>query len=355
MKNKIINYFIYGFYIIIGLFILHHFNKLIAKIISEHTINLILELGIVIIQADNFSLLYDYKNLKNFYEKLIKDEYRICKLTRISNNLLERYQKLEETYFDLLHSNDIDKNKIKVLNIDIVKYISIYNRFEYKLNILKNKINSSKSEIFERSLLYNKNKIRLAKSEENINNKNEAILLYPYNNKNELRLLNYNDNDNYDIFIDQSNSSISDDFSKTNSSISDPFSKTNSPNIEPFNSSNIEPFRYIKNISNSPNIEPFNSPNIEPFNSPNIEPFRYKKNTSKSFSINKLSETKSEIFDKSKLRLYKSENNIKLFNNFIEEINEEIKIIKENTLPEIKPKLVRRHSLNLNELYEKCI
>ena len=351
--TKIINYCIYIFYLIISLFILHNINKILCNIFSDKIVNLILELGILVVQADNFSLLYDYNNLKAFYEKLINDEYRINKLTKISNNLLERYSKLEANYFELLNSNNINKNKIKLLNIDIFKYISLYNRFEYKLNILKNKLNSSKSEIFDiirknkiRLLLTNnKKKIRLVNSKKY--NNNLRLLVYNYdddNNKNELRLLHYHDNDYHDIF----NSTTSSNSPNLDSSISD------SPVMKPFSSTSTT-------SSNSPNLDSSIS------DSPVMKPFRYIKKTqsnsyfssSKSFSIINKSETFNN-YDiehiKNKSRLYKSETNLDLCNNLIEDFKEEIKSINHKPiLSKVEPKKIESYSLNINQLYESFI
>ena len=325
--TKIINYCIYIFYLIISLFILHNINKILCNIFSDKIVNLILELGILVVQADNFSLLYDYNNLKAFYEKLINDEYRINKLTKISNNLLERYSKLEANYFELLNSNNINKNKIKLLNIDIFKYISLYNRFEYKLNILKNKLNSSKSEIFDiirknkiRLLLTNnKKKIRLVNSKKY--NNNLRLLVYNYdddNNKNELRLLHYHDNDYHDIF----NSTTSSNSPNLDSSISD--------------SPVMKPFRYIKKTQSNSYFS-----------------------SSKSFSIINKSETFNN-YDiehiKNKSRLYKSETNLDLCNNLIEDFKEEIKSINHKPiLSKVEPKKIESYSLNINQLYESFI
>jgi hypothetical protein len=133
--KKIENYSIYILYVIIFLFILHNINKLLLNLIPEYTLFIVLELVIIVVQLDNFSLLYDYKEVKQYYEKIINDEYRINKLTNISNNLLKKYKNIENAYFKLLSNNN--DNKIKLLELELSKYKSLYNIVEDK--ITKNK------------------------------------------------------------------------------------------------------------------------------------------------------------------------------------------------------------------------
>lgn len=140
--KKIENYSIYGIYVIILLFILHNINKLLLNLIPECTLFIVLELVIIIIQLDNFSLLYDYKEVKQYYEKIINDEYRINKLTTILNNLLQNIKNIENAYFKLLSNND--KN-LKLLEIELSKYKSLYNIVENKITKIKNNSLNSKS------------------------------------------------------------------------------------------------------------------------------------------------------------------------------------------------------------------
>ena len=139
MIVKIENYLYLSFIYGILLLFIYNLNNLLLYIIPYTFLIIILEIGIVIIQVDNFSLLYDYNNLKQFYEKLINDEYRINKLGNISNNLLRRYESLEEDYFILLsdydNKNENNKNIIKYLNIEMSKYKSLYNIIEFKILI----------------------------------------------------------------------------------------------------------------------------------------------------------------------------------------------------------------------------
>lgn len=106
-------------------------------IINYQILLVILEIIIVIIQVDNFSLYYDYNNIKQYYEKLVNDEYRINKLTNFANKLLVKYQKMEYNYLQLLSYNNNNNN----LEIEINKYKNIYNICEYKIHklIKKNK------------------------------------------------------------------------------------------------------------------------------------------------------------------------------------------------------------------------
>lgn len=126
-------------------------NLLLLYVIPNYILLILLDIIIVVIQTDNFSLYYDYLNLKEYYTKLKNDEYRINKLTKISNNLLKIYDNLQEDYFELLLEYDTNYeifgkniNKIKLLNIEMCKYKSLYNRIENKL-IYHNKITRSKS------------------------------------------------------------------------------------------------------------------------------------------------------------------------------------------------------------------
>lgn len=107
-------------------------------IINYQILLVILEIIIVIIQVDNFSLYYDYNNIKQYYEKLVNDEYRINKLTNFANKLLVKYQKMEYNYLQLLSYNNNNNNN---LEIEINKYKNIYNICEYKIHklIKKNK------------------------------------------------------------------------------------------------------------------------------------------------------------------------------------------------------------------------
>lgn len=134
-------------YSILLLFMLF-LNNLLLYIIPNYLLIVVLEIGIVVIQVDNFSLLYDYKNLKEFYEKLIDDEYRINKLSNISNNLLRRYESLEEDYFNLLSNYDDkkenNKNIIKYLNIQLNNYKSLY-LIEFKKTKTINELTRAKS------------------------------------------------------------------------------------------------------------------------------------------------------------------------------------------------------------------
>ena len=124
--------FIYSIYYII----INSINNIILLIIPNNILLIILEIIIVIIQVDNFSLLYDYNDLKKYYIKLKEDEYRIKKLTNISNKLLRKYESLEEDYFSLLseYNENNDNNMIKTLKIELSKYYYLYNLFTCKIN-----------------------------------------------------------------------------------------------------------------------------------------------------------------------------------------------------------------------------
>lgn len=144
--QKIESYFIYGIYYVISIFILHNINILLVKLISEYTLFIALELGIILIQIDNFSLLFDYKELKEYYEKIINDEYHIKKLTNISNNLLKKYKNVENAYF-------------KLLEIELYKYKSLYNIVETKISTIKSESIISNSSSLD-SIKYNSNTLQ---------------------------------------------------------------------------------------------------------------------------------------------------------------------------------------------------
>ena len=151
IQKKIESYSVYGLLIVIFLLLLHNINKLLLNLISEYNLFIVLEIGIIVVQFDNFSLLYDYKNLKQFYEKIIKDEYRIKKLTIVSNNLVKKYKNIEEKYYKLLKSNNFDK--IKLYEMEMHSFRTLYNKVENNIKNIKNNSFSTKSIISSSSSL----------------------------------------------------------------------------------------------------------------------------------------------------------------------------------------------------------
>lgn len=149
-------------------------NQILLYIIHDYILFILLDIIIVVIQTDNFSLYYDYLNLKKYYEKLISDEYRINKLSNISNNLLKRFESLQEDYFELLEEYDNNSeisekniNKIKLLNIEMCKYKSLlYNRIENKLNKLNYSLLEDTYKKLKRSVSADSLNLKLLKLED---------------------------------------------------------------------------------------------------------------------------------------------------------------------------------------------